>query len=240
MKFSKELAEICGIHTGDGYLRNDGKRREWDISGNIEERDYYDKHVIPLFNKIFNLNIKGRFFPGRNTYGFVIRDRKTVEFSHGVLDFPYGNKIEIKIPKFILKNKTFMCSFLKGYFDADGCLHFSKKHKLKHYYPGLYFTTISKNLAKDFSGILKLFNFDPCYHLYESKIPNWNIQYRTYMLGLNVLSKWMKLIGMKNMSKFSRYLIWKKFGFCPPYTTYQQRKSILNGKLNPNLLYKGL
>jgi len=73
---SPELAEVCGIHAGDGYLRNDGKRKEWDISGNVEEKEYYDNHVIPLFNKTFSLNIKGRFFPHRNTYGFVIRDRK--------------------------------------------------------------------------------------------------------------------------------------------------------------------
>ena len=80
MKKEEKIAEICGIHAGDGYLRNDGRRVEWDISGNIEEKNYYDKEVIPLFNKIFDLNIKGRFFKGRNTYGFVIRNKKIIEY----------------------------------------------------------------------------------------------------------------------------------------------------------------
>ena len=42
----------------------------------------------------------------------------------------------------------------------------------------------------------------------------------------------MKLIGIKNPVKLTRYLVWKKFGFCPPHTNLQQRKDILNGKLN--------
>ena len=63
------LTEVCGIHTGDGYLRNDGRRKEWDISGSVEEKEYYDKHVVPLFNKVFNLNIESRIFKSRNTYG---------------------------------------------------------------------------------------------------------------------------------------------------------------------------
>ena len=28
IEISPEMAEICGIHAGDGYLRNDGKRVE--------------------------------------------------------------------------------------------------------------------------------------------------------------------------------------------------------------------
>lgn len=68
-KIHKILAEIAGIHAGDGYLRNDGMRREWDIRGSVDEKEYYDKHVIPLFNHVFDLDIKGRFFLPRNTYG---------------------------------------------------------------------------------------------------------------------------------------------------------------------------
>ncbi len=128
IKITPELAEICGIHAGDGYLRNKDHKGEWDISGNIEEKDYYDKHMIPLFNKTFNLNIKGKFFPSRNTYGFVIRNKKVIKFAHEILGFPYGNKtLKIKVPKFIFKDKFLIRSFLRGYFDTDGCISFDKK-----------------------------------------------------------------------------------------------------------------
>ena len=51
--FSPDIAEICGIHAGDGYLRNEGYQRELDISGNIDEKEYYDSHVVPLFERVF-------------------------------------------------------------------------------------------------------------------------------------------------------------------------------------------
>ena len=52
-KMTPDLAEVCGIHAGDGYLRNDGKRRELDIGGGFEEKEYYGNHVAPLFEKVF-------------------------------------------------------------------------------------------------------------------------------------------------------------------------------------------
>jgi len=71
MEIDENLAEAFGIHAGDGYMRTRERNKgEVDISGNIEERGYYDNHVVPLFNKIFNLNMQGRYFP-RGTYGFV-------------------------------------------------------------------------------------------------------------------------------------------------------------------------
>ena len=39
-ELSPELAEICGIHAGDGYLRSNEHRIELDISGNVEEKEY--------------------------------------------------------------------------------------------------------------------------------------------------------------------------------------------------------
>ena len=165
MIITPELAEICGIHAGDGYLRNDGRRREWDISGSIDEQEYYDVHVIPLFNKTFNLNIKGRFFPSRNTYGFVIRKKCVIEFAHNHLYFPYGNKSrKIKTPKFIFSDIELIKPFFRGYFDTDG--HFSCGRKINgkychfkktfHYYPHINFSTVSQNLSIDLKHLFKI------------------------------------------------------------------------------------
>jgi hypothetical protein len=62
-ELSPELAEICGIHAGDGYLRGKDYRKELDISGNIEEKDYYDFHVKKIFKKAFNIDVQCRLFP---------------------------------------------------------------------------------------------------------------------------------------------------------------------------------
>ena len=130
-----KLAEICGIHAGDGYLRSDGKRIELDISGSIEEKPYYDNHVIPLFSKTFNIKITGKFFPSRNTYGFVIRNKNIIQRIHK-LGFPYGKKTSnLRIPEFVIKsnNQKVKCLFLRGIFDTDGCITFyRKKYKKKN------------------------------------------------------------------------------------------------------------
>ena len=53
-----------------------------------------------------------------------------------------------------------------------------------------------------------------------------------YISGKENLKKWMKFIGFSNEKHLTKYLIWKKFGFCPPNTTLKQRLLILNDKMN--------
>ena len=246
MEINKEIAEICGIHAGDGYLRNDGKRREWAISGNVEEKAYYDHHVIPLFNRTFNLKIEGKFFNNRGTYGFVIRNKEVIEFANEILGFPYGSKsLIVKIPDYIIKNKVLQASFLKGYFDTDGHIGFGKKYgkcsefkKTRHCYPRLMFTTVSKNLAKGLNKIFKELKFNFVYYTYKPKKQTENLKYRIDINGVRYTIKWLNLIGIGNHTKYSRFLIWKKYGFCPTNITYKQRLDIIKGKLDPNLFYK--
>ena len=240
IEMSPELAEICGIHAGDGYFRFNGKSGEIDISGNVEEKCYYDTYVISLFNKVFDLNLIGKFFPHRNTYGFVIRDRRVLQFFQKI-GFPSGNKSTIiEIPKCILNSSDYSLykKFLRGYLDTDGCINFDKKirnsstfQKTRNYYPRLLFTTCSPNLAKDFKYITKLLGFKVYFYPYISKVLTENIRYKIQITGFKAFDKWIKLIGSKNPTKLSRYLIWKKFGFCPPNTTYEQRLKILSGLL---------
>lgn len=245
IKISPDLAEICGIHAGDGYLRNDGKRKEVDISGNLDEREYYDNHVIPLFNKVFNLQIIGRFFPSRNTYGFVIREERVIKQFHE-LGFPYGSKsTTVTIPSSILNSDdpNLYRRFLRGYLDTDGCIRFDKKihnssifKKTRNYYPRLLFSTCSENLAKDFKYLVSALGFEASVFKYIRKKLTENPSYYIQICGKNALENWMNTIGSKNPSKFIRYEIWKKFGFCPPNTTYKERVKLLKGVVNPNSL----
>jgi intein/homing endonuclease len=248
IKMTPQLAEICGIHAGDGYLRNDDKRRELDISGSVEEKSYYDYYVIPLFQKIFNIKIQGKFFPSRNTYGFVIRERNIIEFLHE-LGFPFGKKtIIVEIPKVILdtNDKIIKSRFLRGLFDTDGSLTFDRRHKEKyvkfkrkyHYYPHIILSTISEKLHKQCSLLLKHLNIHYTSQVYEPEERE-STRYRIWIFGEDQMQKWFKIVGSKNISKLTRYYIWKKFGFCPPNTTLKQRKMILKNQLNPKSFYMG-
>ncbi len=135
MKITPELAEVCGIHAGDGYLRGGIKNRwELDISGHVEEKEYYDLHIKNLFEKVFRINIHCRFFPGRNTYGFVIRDKDIIKFMHD-LGFPYGAKSTIvKVPDKIMNSNdsVLLSRFLRGLFDTDGSVHFRRSYGKKY------------------------------------------------------------------------------------------------------------
>ncbi|MBS3100363.1 hypothetical protein J4463_04085 [Candidatus Pacearchaeota archaeon] len=124
-EMTPELSEICGIHAGDGYLRDDGQRRELDISGSFEEQIYYDRHVIPLFSKEFNLKVNGRIFASRRTYGFVLRGKKITRFFNQELGFCLGSKsLIVKVPEQILYSDSLLIisRFLRGLFDTDGSL----------------------------------------------------------------------------------------------------------------------
>ena len=240
---SLELAEICGIHAGDGYMRlREGNKGEVDINGSLEEKDYYDNHVVPLFNKEFNLEIKSRFF-SRGSYGFVSY-KKEIRDSLILLGFPTGKKSRtVKIPKTILESSDFgfKTAFLRGLFDTDGNIFFRKSYNnlnnfknSNNHYPVIRIVTTSKFLAEGVIKLLHELDILFSYYSYDPKKSSEGRQYLLSISGIDGLERWMKLIGMKNSVKLSRYLVWKKFGFCPTNITLKQREDILNGKLDPN------
>lgn len=248
MGVTPELAEICGIHAGDGYMRlRERSKGEVDISGHVEEKSYYDNHVIPLFNKVFGLDIKGKHF-SRGSYGFVSYKQEIRDVLMS-LGFPIGKKSRsVKVPEPILKSGGFKIygAFLRGLFDTDGNLSFRKSYKginkfNKHHnhYPTLKIVTISKDLTEGVIKILHELGIIFNYHCRDSKMPNESRVYTITISGIDGLDRWMELVGMKNPVKLTRYLVWRKFGFCPTKTSLSQREDILNGRLDIYSVAKG-
>ncbi len=242
---NRVFAEVCGIHAGDGYLRNNGKRGELDISGSVEERGYYDQHVIPLFSKEFNISITGKFFPSRNTYGFVIREKRILERMHAQ-GFPYGKKsLTVHVPKRVFEKMAYKKSFLRGFFDTDGCLFYQKKttgkyvalKKQRNYYPQIILSSVSKILIKEVKEMLEDLDFTLFHASYTSKKENENTTHVIHLNGIKNVQNWIDNVGTKNPTKYTRYLIWKKYGFCPPRTTYDDRLKILKGEICPQSYY---
>ncbi|MEM4266910.1 MAG: LAGLIDADG family homing endonuclease, partial [Candidatus Nanoarchaeia archaeon] len=192
---SSEVAEICGIHAGDGHLRKNGK--EFEVSGGIEEKDYYVGHVIPLFNRAFNLSIKGKYFKSKGTYGFRTSNSHIINTLKGA-GFKLGNKtLTASVPKQILYSKDLdlITAFLRGYFDTDGCFTFDKKignplsfHKTRNYYPRILFTTCSKNLAKNLKYLVQLLGFKAHTYVYIPKVPTENKKYKMQIVGVKALN----------------------------------------------------
>lgn len=235
-----ELAEICGIHAGDGYLRNDGEHVELDISGHIQEdKDYYNKHVAPLFNKVLEVVPILREFPARGTYGFVIGKRKIVRYFHNFLGFPYGKKARtVRVPQIImqLRDRRIYKRFMRGIFDTDGCLTFQKRYgayvefkRFHNVYPRIILSTVSEGLMVDLHKMLDFLNIHHWIQTYSPSNENWARVFRIWIRGEGVLEEWVKEIGFKNPVQVTRYAVWKKLGFCPPNTTLEERMKILKG-----------
>lgn len=245
VEFEEDLAEICGIHTGDGYMRlREDNKGEVHISGSVEEKDYHDNHVIPLINKLFNLDLEGRYF-SRGTYGFVCY-KKVLRDALVSKGFPFGKKtLTVQVPSFILTsgNKVLFCRFLRGLFDTDGSLQFRRSYKnmdefrnKNNHYPVLKIVTSSRFLVEGVIKMLHDLDINFYYYTAPPRKQNEHKRFLKTVSGTNELSKWMSLIGMKNNVQFSRYLVWKKFGFCPTKLSLSQREDIINGKLDPYLL----
>ena len=238
-----DLAEVCGKHVGDGYFRQRTRNKgEIDISGHPEERDYYDKHVVPLFRRVFDIDLKARMF-SRGSYGFVIYHKRVRDIFEE-LGIPSGKKsVKITVPRIIFdsNNEKIYARFLRGFFDTDGHFGCRKSYgtasifkRTHHHYPLIHLTTISPNLAKKMKFMIDFIGLDCFIFRSKSKLFNEADKYRVFLNGSKKILKWMRVVGTKNPVKLTRYLIWKRFGFCPTHTTLLEREKVLSGKLDIN------
>jgi hypothetical protein len=237
---SRELAEEIGIHIGDGSLFFRKKENHYDyvvcLSG--EEESYKD-YVIKLVKKIYGI-LPSYIDTDR------IKNSINIEYNSKLLflwkkslGLPVGHKNEIIIPKFI-SNSSFVVDCLRGIFDTDGSITFKKKNDIYHTYPVLKIDNKSPKLVLQINSLLKKIGINSSFELnrpHTSSRGSITHVSTIYISGRSNLIKWFSLVSPKNEIHISKYQIWKKFGFCPPKTTLQQRKLILNGKLDPQRIY---
>jgi len=143
IKHSPELAEMIGIILGDGNIYR--KQYALRICGNIkDEEDYLLGHVNGLFHKVFGADLKQYYHRRMNeiilyTYSkFVVSN---LEF-YGLVS---GDKLknDVRIPSWIMNQRGYIIPCLRGLFDTDGSVFFSKgKLKIELYsaIPGLQHT----------------------------------------------------------------------------------------------------
>jgi len=123
----------------------------------------------------------------------------------------------------IKKNAKLMPHFLKGLFDTDGYLKFSKQTKDYHYYPRIRLCFQNSPLVYDLKTILKELGFNYGFN----KDARFNTVYFE-ISGKENLEKWVKMIGMNNPVHKTKYLIWKKYGLYIPKSSLKSRVEALN------------
>ena len=129
---------------------------------------------------------------------------------------------------------------MRGFFDTDGSIYCGKDYN----YPNKRHIKLRANFTSGYPQII-----NEVYFLLRSlgvhsllikpqkqANSNWGDINRVQIDGPNVLD-FMRIVGSKNEKHLSKLKIWKKFGFCPPYTSLKQRQKILNNQLNPEDFY---
>jgi len=205
---NSEIAELCGTILGDGNLHKSSNRIT--ITGSIDDLDYYQSKIIPLFVKYFNGKVFLRKRKDRNSYYMWIENKEAFNFFLDI-GFQRGNKSKSGIPIKIMENPKLWKPFLRGLFDTDGYLKFSKQNKEYAYYPRIRFTFQESPLIGDLKEILTKLGFN--YSLHKDR------RYSTYdfeISGKSNLEKWMGLIGINNPVKLKKYQYWKKHGVYIP------------------------
>jgi intein/homing endonuclease len=223
------LAELSGVILGDGSLHNSCNRIT--IVGSLDDKQYFESRIIPLFNKNFiDVNPILRKNKHKNSYSLSVENKLTFNTFIKQIGMARGAKNNVEIPKFIFKNKSFIIAFLRGLFDTDGCLKFSKQTKNINYYPRIqlgfkespFAHQIEKLLiALDFKFSKWLSDNNRGYYKSSAKMVYYHVS------GKENLIKWMKIIKPTNQVQSTKYLFWKKYGYYVPKSTLKERLSML-------------
>jgi len=243
MNLAENFCEVLGMFAADGSMQNNHICMWGNIS---EDKDYYNKIVCPLFSQVCKKKIKAHEKKSNSVYGFYVCDKEVINLFKQ-MGFSRNKTYNVKIPNEILdsSNTKFLAAFVRGFVDCDGFISFMKrkgkysKFKLDfHTYPRIMFKIASKNMIYDIHFILDKLDVKHTLYIYYPKRTNLSPMYVIEIRGNERIEKFMNKVGFNNFNQKSKYYIWKKFGFCPPNTTLQERKEILNGELDPYSFYK--
>jgi len=232
------LAEEIGTHIGDGHLKfvkpsRGGTEYRWIYSGHLtEDREYLLSHVASLVKKLYN--IRGSIYErsAKTELSLMYGSKAVFCFKSKVLGIPIGPKHSIRIPAIIFQSEDngIFAACLRGLFDTDGSLAFQKNWREEYADPIINFGTVSPLLADDVAVLLGLLHFHFRQNTYRSKDPNKRPLHHIWLDGPKRLEEWIAKVGFANVSKFSKYLVWKAYGYCPPRTTHLERLRMIDEK----------
>ena len=238
MIIDEDIAELIGIHIGDGCISKNQRYHEYYLGGDLkEEKEYHDLWVGPLFNKkimvpFFGNKVCYKEHPKVGIYGFHIFDKRLVKFFEE-LGVASGPKLNIGIPEEIRNNKNLHKRFIRGLFDTDGNIYFDKNRSCKNpinNVPNIKLDNVSNQLVEQVMEMLIGLGLHPRLKKpYQGK-RNRNKVHTLLIYRRGDVRYFIKNIGFKNAKHHTKWLVFEKLGSCPPRTTLDERRLILKGK----------
>ena len=206
MKLTKELAEVIGIHVGDGSLYKTNTGMAWEIRGDLKERSYYENHLCHLLKDIFGIEITSKYRSGgkNGVWGVRICNPDVINVLLEYSFVPGTKTYTVSVPDYIFKsNLDIKRAFIRGLFDSDGCLNFMAINgKNEKNYPRIRFTFASKKLRDSLKLLLKDVGF-------VSYSWDYMKEYSLCLAGKKKLSKWERDINPKNPKFLKKLNDWK-------------------------------
>jgi len=223
---SESLAEESGIHIGDGNLYATKYDNAWcykyDINGNLEnEYNYHKEHISKLMKQLYNCPGYITIRKNRNGIESVYKSKIVFEYKRDVLKFPVGSKLNIEIPRQILKHEDFIKRCLCGIFDTD--FHLGNYMILSGKMSSL---RLLEQICKLLSQLNINYKYKPNRRYGEIRINSSD--------SISILEDW-KLNNEKHLSK---YFVWKETKKYFPHTTTTERLTFINNKLDISYLDK--
>lgn len=199
---NREEAELIGMHIGDGTLYLAGKTIVWELRGSVNEKEFYE-HVKNLIKNEFDVEVIPKY-RGIDSYGIQTTNKLITSFFVERGFFPGKKVYTVRIPEYIKNADTkIKQSFIRGLFDTDGCVWFSKNRTEYRYYPKIEFNFASKYLSEDLFNLLTELNFKA--HKWNTKRED-GIGFKICMAGFKNLDKWIKEINPSNAKHKNRIL----------------------------------
>lgn len=199
---NSEISELCGIILGDGNIHKSSNKIT--IVGSLNDLYYFKNRVIPLIKNNFIVRPYILRRNDRNAYYITIESKEFLNYFLSI-GLSRGPKINISIPRLILENKKFSINFIRGLFDTDGSVKFSKQNRKIGYYPRIRLYAKKSQLANEIGLILKKLNFN--HSLCVDKRCD---VYHYEISGNKNFIRWFKEIKPQNLVHQNKYLIWRK------------------------------
>ena len=216
---NRPFAYFLGLLLGDGYASEDYNHLVYIVGHLTDERDYYDRVIVPLVERLFNIRPRAFVKKGQDAYAVSFGSVQVVKHLKE-MGFPLV-AFQKFIPDIIRRSPDgILRAFLQGLFDADGCLVLSKKTYKTHSYPTVEIKSVHRNLIACVVEMLRGLGFRATLRKSaESWVASVN--------GRKQVDKWMLEIGSRNIKHLTKFLLFKRTGLCPPHTTTPDRLEMM-------------
>lgn len=211
------LAELLGLHVGDGTLYKTSRGIVWELRGGLEEQEFYDNYITSLLWKVTgNKFCAKRRSGGKNgCYGFQISNQAPIP-QLLACGMPIGTKTYTAM--FPACVSIHFSAFLRGLFAADGTFYLTKINGGNiPIYPMIEFCSASMQLRDDVQNLLLILGLKSSIWTYTPKKRGGP----TYFLRLSGHAKTLRfsqLVGFINpnhINKFQNYITFKnELGVC--------------------------